>query len=111
MDCVAPKSVLCDTFIQTIEMLRDPSHVRDYSVAEWQAMLEVAGFAPEPPAERRIHIDYASWLTRMQTPPVLADAIAALMEKADSSVRDYFAIATDGSFQLDTASILCRPAA
>lgn len=110
MDCIAPDNVLCDTFIQTIEMLRDPSHVRDYSVAEWNTMLTEAGFHTDEPVTRRIHLDYQSWIARMQTPPVLAHAISALMEKADDAVRRYFAIAPDGSFMLDTASILCRPA-
>lgn len=38
IDIMAPSSTLCDTFLQTIEMLRDNSHVRDYSNAEWQQM-------------------------------------------------------------------------
>ena len=33
-DAASPGEPLRDTFLQTIEMLRDPSHVRDYSVAE-----------------------------------------------------------------------------
>ena len=34
-----------DTFLQTIELLRDPSHVRDYRISEWRDMLAAAGFA------------------------------------------------------------------
>ena len=108
MDCVAPDNVLCDTFIQSIEMLRDPSHVRDYSVRQWQDMLTAAGFAVEEPVRRRIRLDYQSWLVRMQTPPVLADAIAALMDQAAPEVRTYFAVEPDRSFMLDTASLLAR---
>ena len=35
MDVFAPADFLLDTFLQTFEMLRDPSHVRVYSLAEW----------------------------------------------------------------------------
>jgi SAM-dependent methyltransferase len=50
MDVIAPEAPLLDTFLQTVELLRDPSHVRDYSVREWTAMLRAAGFTPCEPA-------------------------------------------------------------
>lgn len=106
MDAVAPEIVLCDTFLQTVEMLRDPSHVRDYSVREWLQMLEAAGFEPGAPKRRRIRLDFESWTTRMQTPPVQADAIRALMIKMPEEVGGHFALEADGSFMLDTASII-----
>lgn len=108
MDAVAPDDVLCDTFVQSIEMLRDPSHVRDYSVREWQDMLRTAGLKPEEAIRRQIRLDYQSWISRMQTPPVFADAIRALMAKMPEPVQSHFAIEADGSFQLDTASVLAR---
>jgi len=98
--------VLCDTFLQTVEMLRDPSHVRDYSVHEWDGMLRQAGFAPEAAVRRRLRLDYASWIARMQTPRLQADAILALMRIVPEAVRNHFALEPDGSFMLDTASIV-----
>jgi SAM-dependent methyltransferase len=106
MDVVAPDAPLTDTFFQTLEMLRDPSHVRDYAVREWLAMLTAAGFACGEPTRRRIHIDFVSWIQRMQTPKVLADAILALMAKMPDAVRKYFALEADGSFLMDTASVV-----
>ncbi|MDE2183320.1 MAG: class I SAM-dependent methyltransferase [Alphaproteobacteria bacterium] len=108
MDAVAPDGVLCDTFVQTIEMLRDPSHVRDYSVREWLAMLAEAGFDAAEPKRRRIRLEFANWIARMQTPPLQAEAIRALMARAPAEVTAYFAIESDGSFMLDAASIVAR---
>jgi ubiquinone/menaquinone biosynthesis C-methylase UbiE len=105
MDAVPPPHPLLDTFIQTIEMLRDPSHVRDYSVAEWTAMLREAGFEPSLPTERRIHLNFASWIARMQTAPVYAEAIRALQKDMSEDVVKHFAIEADGSFMLDTMSM------
>jgi SAM-dependent methyltransferase len=106
MDGVAPENVLCDTFLQTIEMLRDPSHVRDYSVTEWTGMLRQAGFAPEAAQCRRLRLDYPSWIARMQTPKLRAAAILDLMGIMPEAVRTHFVLEADGSFRLDTASIL-----
>jgi ubiquinone/menaquinone biosynthesis C-methylase UbiE len=106
MDVAAPDVPLYDTFFQSVEMLRDPSHVRDYSVGEWLTMLAAAGFYIETTVRRRIHIDYPSWIARMQTPPILAEAIRVLQAKMPDDVRAYFALEPDGSFLMDTASVV-----
>jgi SAM-dependent methyltransferase len=105
MDVIAPDAPLLDTFLQTIELLRDPSHVRDYSVREWTAMLGAAGFVPSEPVRRRVRLDFASWIARMQTPKLQADAILALMAQMPAEVGKHFEIAPDGSFSLDTMSV------
>jgi ubiquinone/menaquinone biosynthesis C-methylase UbiE len=45
VDSYAPGQPLFDTHLQAIELLRDTSHCRDYSAAEWLAGLGRAGFA------------------------------------------------------------------
>ena len=106
MDVIAPEAPLLDTFLQTVEMLRDPSHVRDYSLREWTAMLRAAGFTPSEPVRRRVHLDYASWIARMGTPKLQADAILALMAQMPAEVGAHFAVAPDGSFTIDTMSVV-----
>jgi len=106
MDAVAPENVVCDTFLQTVEMLRDPSHVRDYSVREWLGMLRAAGFEPAEPVRRRVRLDFASWIERMQTPKPEAAAILKLMAQMPDEVRAHFVLEPDGSFMLDTASVV-----
>ena len=39
IDAVSPGAPLLDTHLQAVELLRDTSHVRDYSVAEWTAAI------------------------------------------------------------------------
>lgn len=34
IDVVSPEHAVFDTHLQTVELLRDPSHVRDYTVSE-----------------------------------------------------------------------------
>ncbi|MGE5539785.1 MAG: class I SAM-dependent methyltransferase [Gemmatimonas sp.] len=109
VDCVAPADPLLDTYLQGIELLRDPSHVRDYSVAEWTAMLGDAGFRPGAVTMRRVPLDYASWIARQRTPQVQADAIRALQRKMSADVVRHFAIADDGSFTIDVATMDAVP--
>ncbi|MGA7674097.1 MAG: class I SAM-dependent methyltransferase [Rhizomicrobium sp.] len=106
MDVVAPEAPLLDTFLQTVELLRDPSHVRDYSVREWTAMLQRAGFVPSEAVRRRVRLDFATWTQRMQTPKLQADAILALMAQMPAEVGAHFAVEADGSFTIDTMSLL-----
>jgi len=105
LDAFAPANPLLDTFLQTIEMLRDPSHVRDYSVAEWSAMLRDAGFEPTLATQYKVRIDYTAWIARMQTPAVYANAIRALQTDMSEEVLKHYAIEADGSFMLDAMSM------
>ncbi|MGH8327659.1 MAG: class I SAM-dependent methyltransferase, partial [Steroidobacteraceae bacterium] len=43
IDTLGQDDPLVDTFMQTIELLRDPSHVRNRSRAQWRALLQSAG--------------------------------------------------------------------
>ena len=65
--------VICDnTFIsewgEEADRLRDPTHVRNYSVAEWHSFFELAGL--EVAAEEQLErwVDVEPWLERAGTP-------------------------------------------
>ena len=102
MDATSPPSPLLDTWLQTLELLRDPSHVRDYSVTEWRAMLAAAGFTPGAVSPYRLRLDFSSWISRMNTPDAHVQAIRSLQQRAGADVSAHFAIETDGSFTIDT---------
>ena len=108
VDAVAPGRPVLDTFLQSIELLRDPSHVRDYSRAEWEAALNRAGLLPGKVCAYRIRLEFGVWIERMKTPKVLADAIRALQRAMSESVTKYFAIDAEGSFDLDIALFEAR---
>ena len=111
MDVVSPEAALLNTWLQTMELLRDPSHVRNASLTEWKRLLQTAGFAVEQIHTFRLRLDFDTWIERMQTPPVHAAAIRSLQQRADEQVRSYFALEEDGSFTVDTMVIAARPIA
>ena len=103
VDVIAPASPLLDTHLQGVELLRDTSHVRDYSEAEWKAKLESAGFVVQQVGTWRLRMDFPVWIARMATPEPLARAIRIVQDSAPEEVRRHFAIEADGSFMLDVA--------
>jgi len=110
IDTVAPADRVLDSHLQAIELLRDASHVRNYSTAEWFAALSRAGFAIEEIAGRRMRMEFSSWTARTRTPADHARAIRSLQAGAPAIVREHFAIAADGSFDLPAATFVVRAA-
>jgi ubiquinone/menaquinone biosynthesis C-methylase UbiE len=103
VDVVSDVSPLIDTHLQAVELLRDTSHVRDYSIEEWREKLVAAGFAITGERKWRLRMDFPVWIARMATPEPLATAIRMVQECAPEDVRRHFAIEADGSFMLDMA--------
>ena len=101
IDVMSPGTPLLDTHLQTVEVLRDSSHVRDYSCAEWLRQVSEAGLQVRSHARQRLHIDFTSWVERMRTPLVFREAILALQTAVGEEVREYFEVASDGSFSFD----------
>lgn len=109
MDVVTPGQALLDTFLQSVELLRDPSHVRNYAVAEWRAALAGAGFRVTGVTQRRLRLEFGSWIARMNPPHSHVAAIRSLQGRMADAVTAHFAIEADGTFTLDTATIEAVP--
>lgn len=103
IDVVAPEAPLLDTVLQTVELLRDASHVRDYRASEWAAMLREAGFAIPQCETWRLRMEFETWVTRMRTPHVRVQAIRDVLAQAADEVKQYFTVDSDGSFDIDIA--------
>ncbi|GHB29673.1 class I SAM-dependent methyltransferase [Salinicola rhizosphaerae] len=101
IDVAASEQPLLDSFLQTVEMLRDTSHVRDYSVSEWTRYVGEAGLSVTASSRQRLRLDFETWIARMRTPNVMRDAIRHLQTQVGQEVRDAFEIDDDGSFTTD----------
>lgn len=101
IDVASPGRPLLDTHLQAVEVLRDTSHVRNYSPAEWLRQVAEAGLSTRSHARQRLRLEFASWVERMRTPEVFREAILALQNAVGHEVREYFEIAADGSFSTD----------
>jgi SAM-dependent methyltransferase len=101
IDVMAPAEPLFDTHLQCVELLRDVSHVRNYSHTEWERRLCAAGFAIDAHSRWKLPLEFQAWVTRMQTPADRVAVIRGLLAKAPQEVRDYLQLQPDCSFSLD----------
>jgi len=92
VDNVAPEDAALAEAMNSVERLRDPSHVRAYAVSEWVAWAAGAGFEP-------VHLErfwrvkaLAAWLERARTGEESRRAIRELVEGAGAAVREYLTV-------------------
>jgi SAM-dependent methyltransferase len=102
IDVVAPESALLDTTLQTLELLRDSSHVRDYRASEWHSMLSASGLACGASEQWKLPLEFDSWVRRIATPARRVDALRTVMQDLPAEAREYFCVAADGSFSSDS---------
>ncbi|GAB2904921.1 class I SAM-dependent methyltransferase [Paralcaligenes ginsengisoli] len=108
IDVAAPETPLYDTVLQTVELLRDSSHVRDYRLSEWRAMLGAAGLSVMNSDSWKLPLAFDSWIKRIGTPPDRVAALNATMKALPREACEYFAIQADHSFSIDTVWIEAR---
>lgn len=86
-DIVAADDPTLDTFLQTIELLRDPSHVRDHSSSQWLMMLEENGFDASVIFTWELPLEFDAWVQRIGTSELHVQALKSLFDGAPSEVR------------------------
>jgi 2-polyprenyl-3-methyl-5-hydroxy-6-metoxy-1,4-benzoquinol methylase len=103
-DIVSWDDPATDTFLQAIELLRDPSHVRDHSIKQWLALFSETGFvAVEVVSSWDVRLEFASWIARMATPDDRTAVIRKLLAMAPDEVRKSLAVEQDDAFTLKGA--------
>ncbi len=102
-DIVAAEEAALDTFLQVVEFIRDPSHVRDHSISQWGSLLHAAGFSSEVLFTWDVSLDFDSWVERMATPSANVAMIKTLFDGAPSEVRSAMDIQSNYRFQIPGA--------
>jgi SAM-dependent methyltransferase len=111
MDVMSPGHPVRDIWLQTVEALRDTSHVRNYSSGEWLSLMNDANLIADTVLTDRLPLAFSSWVARMRTPQVLIDAVRLYQQSASAEVQAYFALQQDGSFTSDTIMVEAHKAA
>jgi ubiquinone/menaquinone biosynthesis C-methylase UbiE len=107
-DTVAPADYALDTFINTVELLRDRSHVRDHTVKQWQTMLSQAGLQSAVVYEWDVVLDFDDWVARMKTPPNAVAMLRSLLNEAPPAARETFQIRDDGRLSFSLKGVIIR---
>lgn len=104
-DIVSWDDAVVDTHLQTIELLRDPSHVRDHTATQWLAMLAEVGFKAEVRYTWALRLQFDEWTRRMATPAAAVAMLRTLLANAPTEVRTGLQVEQDDSFTLQGALI------
>jgi ubiquinone/menaquinone biosynthesis C-methylase UbiE len=102
IDTLGHEDPLVDTFMQSIELLRDPSHVRNRTATEWRSLLWEARVIELEHVEWPTRLEFSSWVERMATPADRVAVIRSLQKGAPREVREELQIESDGSFTIRT---------
>ena len=103
VDSFAPNDDALDAFLDAIERARDPSHVRNWRIAEWIDMMRCAGFQASLLETWSMPLDFSDWIARMETPPAAVAELKTLMTNAPASVRERYALRANGDWSIPVA--------
>ncbi len=93
VDTASPANAEADEWVNHVEILRDPSHVRDYNEQEWRAFAADAGFKEiEVALTRWTRITFNDWVERSGTPAGTVSELRRLFSAASSAVLDVLGI-------------------
>ncbi|RHW36154.1 SAM-dependent methyltransferase [Lysinibacillus yapensis] len=100
IDNIAPDDPVLDDFVNTLEKLRDDSHVRSYSVSEWTKWFEHAGLSLLKANHRKKTFPYPEWVRRTTTSEEQVKVVDAHLLSASKTIQEYFSIeSVDGNIQ------------
>ena len=76
---IVEDTLFADEIVEEAERLRDPTHVRSYSEAEWRSLLRDAGLAVEAVARFEKRHELEAWLARTGCEGEEADRVRELL--------------------------------
>lgn len=106
IDTIAPLDKATDSFLQTIELLRDHSHVRNYNVAEYTNLFSIYDLSLSSITQRDLNLEFDSWINRTTPSETCVQAIMELQKAAPAHVKSGLKFKTDHSFSLPTATFI-----
>jgi hypothetical protein len=94
IDTLLPDDPEIATFYQTMEKMRDPTHVRAYNLQEWSQMVVEAGFQVAATKIFNKTHDFPTWAKRAGMNREGVKALTKFFIDAPAKVHDYFQVET-----------------
>ncbi|WP_436933767.1 class I SAM-dependent methyltransferase [Halovenus marina] len=91
-DNIAPEDDALDEFLNQVERLRDPTHVRSHRDSEWRAWIRNAGFEITDSVVITKTIDYPDWVRQLDTPAKNREQLEALFADPPDDAANLFEI-------------------
>jgi len=94
-DNVAPADDALAEFVDRVERLRDPSHVRSHRESEWLAGVTEAGFDVCEAVVIKKTIDYRDWIVQLDTPAENREELESVFADPPAGADELFEITHD----------------
>ena len=112
VDSISLPNPKLDTFMNAVEILRDPSHVRNYSLREWKHFFEAADLVVHHQEDWLLPLEFTDWTHRGGTAPHAVAALHAMLGDAPREVTEAYLIdAATHNFQLPVGFTKAQKAA
>ncbi len=96
IDSVVPEDPALDAFLNGIEKVRDPSHVRSYRLEEWITFLKEAGlFLLHVSCAWKEH-PFQEWVSRTGRPEAVQREVEEMFLTAFPRARSFYRVRTEG---------------
>ncbi|OLQ46043.1 methyltransferase [Bacillus licheniformis] len=102
VDHYAPEDAALDEFVNHLNRLRDPSHVRENSLSEWRSMFSANQMDYHDIQKWNLPIQYESWIKRGGTTADRKKQIISHLHQASEEARDTFCIKWNQNGQPDS---------
>lgn len=95
VDHYAPADTELDTFVNSINQMRDPSHVRESSLSEWRVYFANHGLSFREVLKWDLPLEFQSWTERSRTPVEERQRLIEFMRKASDVCKEIFHVEFD----------------
>jgi len=96
IDSVVPDDPALDAFLNGIERVRDPSHVRSYRIEEWVTLLTEGGLSLTHVSAAWKEHPFPEWVARTGRPPVVQRQVEEMFLSAFPRAKEYFRVRVEG---------------
>lgn len=92
IDSVVPDDPVLDAFLNGIERVRDPSHVRSYRIEEWVTFLTEGGLSLTHVSAAWKEHPFPEWVARTGRPPAVRRQVEEMFLSAFPRAKEYFRV-------------------
>ncbi|WP_077326071.1 class I SAM-dependent methyltransferase [Virgibacillus siamensis] len=112
IDNIAPESSTFDTFVNSLEKMRDYSHVRSRTITEWKSLLNKYHLKINHEKFRKKTLPFQEWVHRTLDDVNEIKGVEEFLLNASDDIQEYFQIETEKnkikSFAIDEWMILAK---
>lgn len=112
IDNVAPEETELADFMNTLEHMRDPSHVRCLPVSEWQKVCKKYHLHVLKSRTRKKTFDFQDWVNRTVDDETTKEKVSSFLRNAGSNRKNYFQVKEKHEsieeFSIDEWMVLCE---